>query len=353
MEINIDLPYITKDLPGVGGQLRSTLGDFIVEEIPLYEPNGEGPHLYINITKEGLTTKEIQQKLAVLFNCLNSDIGYAGLKDKHARTTQTFSVLLDNVDNDSTNDTVNQIKSHLPVTINWAKLHRNKLKPGHLLGNRFTIKITNTNLTTAKSLEYAQGIAEHLKKNGVPNFFGPQRFGFEGENIRKGKEIILGKKSGIDRWLRRFLISSYQGYLCNRYLAHRLDTNNFNRIIMGDIGKKYSTGGMFQVKDPQKEQLRYETHEITFTSPIYGSKMWEATGPAGKLEKEILNEAGITLQQFDYLKIKGTRRLGRLLITDLNVRLENQDLLVEFSLPKGAFATTVLREFMKNDKSRS
>ncbi len=350
MEINLNLPYITKDLPGIGGQLRSKHEHFLVEEIPLYEPSGNGPHLYINLTKEGLTTKEIQQKLAVLFNCQNSDIGYAGLKDKHARTTQTFSVLLGNVDNDSINDKVNQIKTHLPVTVNSAKLHRNKLKPGHLLGNRFTIKITKTNLNSIKSLEYAQDIVDQLKTNGVPNFFGPQRFGFDGENIKKGKEIILGKKVGIDRWLKRFLISSYQGYLCNRYLAHRLDTNNFNRIIMGDIGKKYSTGGMFQVKDPQKEQLRYETHEITFTSPIYGSKMWEATGSAGKLEKEILNEAGITLQQLDHHKIKGTRRIGRLIINDLKVSLENQDLLIKFSLPKGAFATTVLREFMKNDK---
>ena len=353
MEINLNLPYITKNLPGIGGQLRSTPEHFLVEEIPLYEPNGKGSHLYINITKEGLTTKEIQQKLSVLFNCPNNDIGYAGLKDKHARTTQTFSVLLGNADNDSINVKVNQIKSNLPVTVNWTKLHRNKLKPGHLLGNHFTIKITNTNLNSAKSLEYAQDIAEHLKRNGLPNFFGPQRFGFEGENIRKGKEIILGKKSGIDRWLKRFLISSYQGYLCNLYLAHRLDTNNFNRIIIGDVGKKYSTGGMFQVKDLEKEQLRYENHEITFTSPIYGSKMWEATGPAGKLEKEILNDAGITLQQLDSLKIKGTRRIGRLLVNDLKVSLENQDLLIEFSLPKGAFATIVLREFMKNEKSIS
>ncbi|MGB6681982.1 MAG: tRNA pseudouridine(13) synthase TruD [Candidatus Bathyarchaeia archaeon] len=350
MEINLDLPYITKDLPGVGGQLRLTPRHFIVEEIPLYEPNGEGPHLYINITKEGLTTKEIQEKLAVLFNCLNSDIGYAGLKDKHARTTQTFSVLLGNVDNNSINDMVQQIKGHLPVIINWAKLHRNKLKPGHLLGNRFTIKVTNTNLNATKSLEYAQEIADHLKKNGVPNFFGPQRFGFDGENIQKGIKIIQGKNLGIDPWLRRFLISSYQSYLCNRYLTNRLKSDNYYRILMGDIAKKYSTGGLFQVKDPQKEQSRYENHEISFTSPIYGSKMWDATGPAGKLEEEILNEAEITLQQFDYLKIKGTRRLGRLLITDLNVSLENQDLLVEFFLPKGAFATTVLREFMKNDE---
>jgi len=350
MEINLDLPYITKDLPGVGGQLRLTPRHFIVEEIPLYEPSGEGPHLYINITKEGLTTKDIQEKLAVIFNCPNSDIGYAGLKDKHARTTQTFSVLLGNVDNDSINNTVKQIKSHLPATINWAKLHRNKLKPGHLLGNRFTIKVTNTNLNATKSLEHAQEIAEHLKKNGVPNFFGPQRFGFEGENIQKGIKIIQGNNLRIDPWLRRFLISSYQGYLCNRYLANRLESDNYYLIMMGDIAKKYSTGGLFQVKDPQKEQLRYENHEISFTSPIFGSKMWDATGPAGKLEEEILNEAGITLQQFDYLKIKGTRRLGRLLIPDLNVSLENQDLLVEFFLPKGAFATTVLREFMKNDE---
>jgi tRNA pseudouridine13 synthase len=123
--------------------------------------------------------------------------------------------------------------------------------------------------------------------------------------------------------------------------------------LAGDIAKKYATGGLFEVIDPSREQPRYESHEISFTAPIYGTKMWTASGPAGKLEKTILEEAGVKIEQFDAIGMRGSRRLGRLLLPDLTVAADPQGLLVRFSLPKGAFATTVLRELMKVEFSLS
>ena len=349
MDIDLSLPYSTDDLAGTGGRLREAHDHFLVEELPLYNPEGKGQHLYINLTKEGLTTIEVQHKLAALFGLEVTDIGFAGLKDKHARTTQTFSVNVGKVDDDSVDEAVRRIADSLPVTVNWAKLHRNKLRLGHLLGNRFTVTITRLKLPPDEALMRARAVAARLRERGEPNFFGPQRFGFDANNIRWGLEIIQGRYSSSDRWLRRFLISSYQSYLCNRYLSRRLELGAFDYLLEGDIAKKYSTGGLFQVDDWEKEQARYQSHEISFTAPIYGSKMWTAQGPSGELEAKILSEAEVSLEQFDAANVIGTRRLGRLLPSDLDVSLRSHDLVVNFSLPKGAFATTILREIMKVD----
>ncbi|MGQ9543992.1 MAG: tRNA pseudouridine(13) synthase TruD [Candidatus Bathyarchaeia archaeon] len=345
--MRLNLPYATADMPGVGGRLKSRDEYFIVEELPLYHPAGIGQHLYVNLTKKGVTTVEVQRRLAELFKLRPSEVGYAGLKDKHALATQTFSLPLSNIGRNSVESIVEDIRRNLPVTVNWARLHKNKLKPGHLLGNRFTVTITDLSVPPGEAECRAKAIVEQLRRMGVPNFFGPQRLGSDGDNIVRGMNIVMGQLDIKHRWLRRFLISSYQSYLCNLYLARRLEAGLFNRILTGDIVKKYSTGGMFIVEDVEHEQQRYEAFEISFTAPIYGSRMWRATGSAGELESNILREAGVTLDMFSKAKVKGTRRLGRLMLSDLQVNLKGSNLVVSFSLPKGAFATSVLREIMK------
>lgn len=349
MEANVNLPYITQDLPGIGGRLRETPDHFVVEELPLYQPKDEGPHLYVNLTRKGLTTRDIQLRLAKLFSLRTSDVGFAGMKDKYARSTQTFSLGVSHVDSSFVKQAVARISSYLPVIVNWAKPHTNKLKLGHLLGNRFTVVVTQLELPQDDAFSRAQRIVALLRKIGLPNFYGPQRFGHEGSNVRRGLEIIQGQRRINDRWLRRLFLSSYQSYLCNCYLVRRIESDNFDRILTGDIAKKYDTGGMFHVKDGTVEQPRYEAQEISFSAPIYGYKMWSATGPAGELEAEVLAKAGITLVQLEKSRIKGSRRLGRLLLSNLCISQAPQGLVIRFSLPKGAFATTLLREIMKVD----
>ena len=351
-DTDLTVPYITPDLPGIGGQLRATTDHFVVEELPLYGPTDEGQHLYINLTKEGMTTRDVAGKLAQIFGVSEKQVGFAGMKDKHARTTQTLSVNVGHVDAAFVADVPQRVMDSLPVTVHWARLHGNKLKPGHLIGNRFTITVTDLAIPGGDALAQAEAIAERLRAVGLPNYFGPQRLGIKGDNVRRGLAIVQGKRYVKDRWLRRLMISSYQSYLCNRYLAHRVETGNFERILTGDVAKKYETGGMFQVEDGETEQPRYAAHEITFTAPIYGPKMWDATGPSGELEQAVWATADITLEQLAKTRMKGTRRLGRLLVPDLSVRpaADNPEhLVVEFSLLKGAYATTVLGEIMKVD----
>ena len=343
MDINLDLPYLTQDLPGIGGKIRKTPDSFIVEEIPLYEPLDIGKHLYINITKENLTTRQVQEKIANIFNISVKNVGFSGMKDKNARTTQTFSIS----EYDNIEKAKELIESNLAVKVNWLRFHKNKLRIGHLLGNKFKILISDLEISNDEALERTKKIIEEIKKNGLPNFFGPQRFGSNGNNIQKGLQIIQGKFNINNRWMKKILISSYQSYLCNKYLSYRLERGLFNKILKGDIAKKYDTGGLFEVEDQEKEQKRYENHEISFTAPIYGYKMWETTEFARELELKILSDFDMTLEKFRLAKIKGTRRLGRLLIRDLSVETKKDGILLLFSLPKGAFATTFLREIMK------
>jgi tRNA pseudouridine13 synthase len=349
---NLALPYLTAHLPGVGGRLRTEADHFVVEEIGLYEASGEGQHLYVNLTKTGLTTREVQLHLERLFGLARGAVGFAGLKDKFARTTQTFSLNVGHQPAAFIDEAVRRIEAALPVQVNWAQFHRNKLRPGHLLGNRFQITVTDLAVTTEEAVVRSRAIVDEIRRRGLPNFFGMQRFGHKGANVYQGLELLLGRRALKDRWLRRFLISSYQSYLCNCYLVRRLEIGAFERLLMGDVAKKVTTGGMFDVEDLEQEQLRYEAQEINFTAPIYGSRMWPAKAEAGALEQEILASSPVTLAHFEQAHIEGSRRVGRLLIPDLEVEAFDGKLIARFTLPKGAYATIVMRELMKVDEDQ-
>ncbi|MGD1992933.1 MAG: tRNA pseudouridine(13) synthase TruD [Anaerolineae bacterium] len=336
------VPYITADLPGIGGQIKVEPGHFVVEEIPLYDPVGEGEHVYVRLTREGWTTRALEKELRALFDLRDVDIGTAGLKDKHARTTQTFSLLLPP---QVTPDSVAQrIEEALPVEVEWARRHRNKLRTGHLIGNRFRIVLVTGE---PKALSRTDAIVAALQDRGLPNFYGEQRFGADGDNARQGRQALFGR-GPRQRWLRRLLLRSYQAALFNAWLTARIERGWFQRLLIGDIAKKTDTGGLFEVEDANVEQPRFDRGEIVFTGPIYGSRMTWASGEPGVLERSILEQEGITERQLGKARLSGTRRRGRLLLPDLIVEPHPAGLLFTFSLPKGAYATTVLREFTKS-----
>lgn len=341
LDLDLTIPYITADLPGIDGKIRQQPSHFAVEEIPVYQPRGIGNHLYVNITKENLTTREVQLRLADLFKLKPEEVGKAGLKDKYAVTTQTFSVLFN--ERASPEEITTIIEDNMPIKVNWAKYHKNKIRAGHLIGNRFTILITDPE----GSFQQAQAIADRINETGLPNFYGVQRTGKEGENIYQGWLILKKKKRLGNRWLRKYLLSSYQSYLCNRYLVKRIEKGLFNKILLGDIAKKHETGGLFWVKDPELDQQRFDSKEISFTAPMFGYKMSKPKDESLALEEEILAEMGLDVQEFRAQRIKGTRRIGRVL-PEITVSDPSDGIQLEFTLPKGGFATTLLREFMKN-----
>jgi tRNA pseudouridine13 synthase len=336
------LPFITADLPGIGGEIKVEPAHFVVEEVPLYEPRGEGEHIYVCLTREGWTTRALQKRLTNLFGLREVDVGCAGLKDKHARVTQTFSLLL----RDANEATVaHRIQEDLPIEVVWARRHRNKLRRGHLLGNRFRIIVLKPE---PEAMAQTEAIAQALQSHGLPNFYGVQRFGIEGDNAQRGREVLLGR-GPRERWLKRFLLSAYQAALFNAWLTERIRRGWFERLLTGDIAKKTDTGGLFEVMDAEVELSRFQQREITYTGPIYGARMRWASGEPGELEQSVLEAAEATTEMLRRARLDGSRRPARLFLDDLSIEPHPKGLLFTFTLPKGAYATTLLREFMKTE----
>src|SRR4051794_27058714 len=177
------LPYLTKDFPGIGGAIKQRPEDFFVQELPLYEPSGEGEHVYCEIQKIGLTTFDAIYRIADALHVSSRDIGYGGLKDARAITRQIFSI------HGTTPEAVMQLR--LPnITVQWAARHGNKLRLGHLEGNRFAIKIREVDPMQVVKLRPVLDVLEH---RGVPNYFGEQRFGRRGDNDKLGATLIRGR----------------------------------------------------------------------------------------------------------------------------------------------------------------
>ncbi len=338
------LPYITPELPGIGGEIKVEPEHFVVEEVPLYEPIGTGEHTFVRLTREGQTTREVVQHLARALHIRPEGIGYAGLKDKHARVTQVFS--LPGVSPARAEEAVRE----LGYEWGWAVPHTRKLRPGHLLGNRFTITILRPQAEDA--LARAQAIARALEARGLPNFFGPQRFGQYGDNAAQGLAILTGqKRRPRQKWLARLLISAYQSHLFNEYLALRMERGLFDHILLGDLAKKTDTGGMFLVDEVEEAQRRFDRREITFTGPLFGYKMRMPQAEALALEAEILARCPVTSEQWRKHRTDGNRRVGRIFLQPIRIQPISQGLRLTFFLPKGAYATVLLREIMKPTSS--
>ncbi|MCP3176783.1 tRNA pseudouridine(13) synthase TruD [Desulfuromonas sp. KJ2020] len=398
--------YLSASLEGTGGQIKESSEDFLVEEIPLYLPCGEGEHLYVEVEKTGLTTFDLIQKVAGALKIRSRDIGYAGLKDARATTRQRLS--LQRV-------TPAQVESlQLPgIRVLSCAWHRNKLRLGHLAGNRFTIRIR---AVKPGALEKAEDILHVLKTVGVPNRFGQQRYGVLGNSHLIGRallrqdyelagRLIIGDPQSItqERWREaaerfergdldgtlaalparfrdernlvaalgkghpareavftmprnrlRLYLSAYQSSLFDRLVDMRLDT--LDTLWAGDYACKHENGACFIVEDPAKEQPRADSLEISPSAPLYGYKVSLARGQAGILEEGLLAKEKLSLQDFrlsEGLGMEGERRPLRVPLGEYRVDMEGQDLRLSFSLPRGSYATSVLAEVMKSEEDPS
>lgn len=335
------LPYITEALPGTGGTLKSMAADFVVEELPLYDLAGEGEHIYLRVMREGWTTRRLQTRLAQLFGLPEWSVGFAGLKDRHARATQYFSLHLPN----AAEETVGRrVKQELGVTVESVRRHRNKLRTGHLRGNRFRILLRQPR---ENALDRARSIAGILQQRGLPNYYGSQRFGAKGDNALLGLGVLHGRRPR-QRRQRRFLLSALQSALFNAWLARRIARGWFETIQAGDVACRLASGGLFVVEDVERESARLAQREIAVTGPIFGKDMLAARHEPGEMEQALLEAAGITEQMLTRTRLQGTRRVARLFIDDLRIEEVPEGLWFTFTLPPGAYATTVLREFMKS-----
>lgn len=335
-------PYLSADLPGTGGRIRGENRDFQVEEVPAYTPSGEGEHLYLFVEKEGLTTRAVFEFIRDALAVPEAGIGVAGLKDKRALTRQWISVPA------KYQGRVSGLEGLPGVRILEQGLHGNKLRVGHLKGNRFKILIRPLEGQASKvEGQTAIKVLQRLEAQGVPNYFGPQRFGIGGLNPQKGYELVSRGKGRGHPWLKKFLIASLQSLLFNDWLALRLERGLYDRVVRGDVAKKHDSGGEFLVEDPQLENPRAARLEISAMGPLYGKKYFEAEAEARALEDEILARYALRREQF--AARKGARRVIRFPLSEWAVLEAPQGIWVSFFLPKGAYATAVLREVMKTN----
>lgn len=333
------LPYLTADLPGVGGRIRSENADFEVEEIPAYEPSGSGEHLYLWMEKTGLGAEYFERQIAKRLNIPTAEIGIAGLKDRHAVTRQWVSVpvrcepLLTALDGDG-------------MRVLQTTRHTNKLKTGHLRGNRFRILIRDASATDPTPL------LERIRTLGLPNFYGPQRFGHNNETALLGFAMLRKEPCKVrNPFLRKLALSAAQAWLFNDCLAQRMADGLFRHVLLGDVMAKWPAGGMFNVTDVATEQQRFDAREIVTTGPIFGKKTFAAKDDAAIRESTVLAASGLPEDAFDGFGklVMGTRRHNLVYIDDLDASREDVGLRLTFTLPSGSYATTLLREIMKTD----
>jgi tRNA pseudouridine13 synthase len=431
------MPYLTADLPGVGGRIKVNPADFRVAEIPLYAPSGYGEHTYVRIEKTGIPTFEAVRRIARALHIDSRSIGYAGLKDAHAITEQTLS--LGNVP-----PSLVEALDVPAVRVLSVDRHTNKLRVGHLRGNRFTVRIRDTGrIKDLDALSAAQAILDVLARYGVPNYYGEQRFGLRGDTHLLGRALVCKEDEAFVRrlvgsppqeagqgnrtesssvrkaralfeagdlqaslplWprhmqaerravqtlldrpgqyhrvvraipskMRSFYVSAYQSALFNRVLARRLlqagdlgavvsqESRAGDRVpharhqalgtlLHGDLAYIHAKGAVFLVEDPAGEQARADRLEISPSGPLYGYKLTPARGVPGEMERRVLAEEGLELEDFRLrgLKFKGARRPLRFPLSETLVQEDGEGLVVSFALPPGCYATVVLREIVKD-----
>ncbi len=398
----MDLGYLTADLPGSGGTIRKTPEDFEVTEIPLYGTCGEGEFLYLLVRKRGMGTFEAVRRLGEALQVPEREIGYAGLKDARAVTTQWLSV-----------PAACEVRARAlnldGIHVLAARRHGNKLRIGHLRGNRFSIVVRGA---PPGGAERAAAVLDILLRRGAPNYFGEQRFGARGASHLYGESILrrdydtflkrfLGGPAGgerdpriiasrtafdegrfeeafeamptrrraekkclhallrfrdaeracmaIPKRMRQMYVSSFQSALFNQALERRVLA--IDRLEDGDLAFVHRSYRFFPVPEAAKEQARCTAFEISPSGPIFGSRTPLPGGAPGAMETAILEESGLDLSHFEPhggLRFDGARRSLRIAIKEAVLApLDRHAFRVDFVLPSGSFATAVLREIVK------
>lgn len=393
--------WLSEDLPGIGGSYKETPEDFQVDEIPRYPCCGEGEHLYLWIEKINTSTRELLHQLTRSLNIKERDIGYAGMKDSRALTRQMVSVPLSKLD---------QVKK---LEIKGCKIlntdrHTNKLRLGHLAGNRFTITLRGT---CPEAVLRTESIFERLQQVGVPNRFGEQRYGVLGNSARLGELLLLQRyeefcseligdpelirnpawkqaatcyrnhdlngacnalpnKMRDERWLLktlmkptshrdavltlqrnlvRLFLSATQSAYFDQILQQRMPA--IDQLMDGDIAVKHINGACFRVDQASTEQSRADLFEISPSAPLFGTKVMLAEGQPGQIERAILEKLGLSLDSWKTeagLKMPGERRSLRVQLGDAQIKAAGNDFItLSFTLPKGSYATSVLKEIIK------
>jgi len=336
------LPYLTTSVPPIEAKLKVSPEDFEVFEIPAYPPSGEGEHVFAHIEKRGLTTRDAVRALCEALGIEDREAGWAGLKDRQALTRQWISLA------GTSADAV--MKARVDgVEVLEAAHHTSKLRTGHLRANRFVIRLHEFDPARMNDV---REVLKQIEEHGLPNFYGEQRFGRDGDNADRALRWVRGSdRAPRSPFHRKLQMSALQSKLFNRDLSARVQSSTLGKVFAGDLVKKHTSGGLFIVEDVEDTQPRADAWELSPTGPIFGTKMRWPEGEALEREERLLADAELTPAHFAKWKriAPGTRRFLRVPVPSLVANAEDRTLHLEFTLPAGSYATILVREILKGD----
>jgi tRNA pseudouridine13 synthase len=315
---------------------KSLEEDFSVSEITNRELTETGPHLYLYIEKKGSNTHWLARQLANHAKIDLKDVGYAGLKDRHAVTRQWFSLPIKNKEPDLTH-----LFNKDEFTLIEKGFYGVKLKRGALGGNQFRLVIRDVQGIKSDIEERL----ELIKNNGVPNYFGQQRFGNDNENLFQAAKLYQTGKRPRNRQKASMYFSASRSYLFNHMLAKRVNSNSWDKPIEGEVfGFSGSLRGFAQ-EHSDEEKSRFNEKDIHPTCALWGKGESVAEGELDAIEKTVIEANELFAQGIVRQGMKQERRVSRLLLPDLTWQWQSEDVLVlNFELGSGLFATSVLRE---------
>lgn len=398
--------------PVLAGRIKERPEDFLVDELPLYEPSGEGEHLYLGVQKSGMPHSEMVEILARHYGVAEEAIGFAGMKDRVAVTRQAVSIHLPGKSGPAA------LPVHDRLEVIWTKRHTNKIRRGHLVGNRFSIRIRGLEPIKAPLIHRCLMV---LEREGVPAYYGAQRFGYRrnthvlgrlavnrdpegllaellgasgspfpehqrvqrehfdagrfaeslplwGRNDRAERialrALAAGRSFGqavaaIPRHMQTFWVSALQSSIFNRLLDRRIDDRLLDRLIEGDVAYRHDNRRQFLVTEALLAEgdlaERLARIEISPSGPMMAPGMVEPGEPVASWEREALMLSGVTAEALlaHVRDSEGTRRPFRVPVR--NIELEGgfdehgPFIRLAFDLPRGAYATVLLRELLGDD----
>ena len=333
-----DLPRAWGDTPA-HGLLKQRIDDFAVDEVLGFEPDGEGPHAWLLLRKRDTNTRWLAGALARLAGVPRHAVGFAGLKDRAAVTTQWFSVPVEGRTEPDWTGIVSANVALLRVT-----RHRRKLRRGIQQGNRFSILVRDARGDGDAVAERARQVSA----GGVPNYFGEQRFGRDGGNIDGAWQMLTQGRRVRDRGLRGLYLSAARSMLFNRVLAERVSAGTWNRVLPGEMVMLDGTHSIFPVTVPDTDIIeRCAAMDLHPTGPMGGRGEPMATDVALAAETAALTGCEPWCEGLAAAGLDAARRALRIRLTELEVGFEASDRLrVSFVLPAGAYATMAIRELV-------
>ena len=326
--------------PGCSARMRPSPEDFVVDEVLGFAPSGEGQHRMLLLRKRNTNSEWLAKQLARFADVEPRDVGYAGMKDRNAVTTQWFSV-----------DLAGQAEPDWAVfdtdeyQILEVSAHNKKLRKGVLQGNRFVITLREVSGDRAQLEQRLQCI----ENDGVPNYFGEQRFGHDGDNILQAWKMLNREIRVKDRNRKGIYLSAARSLLFNAVLSQRVVDGTWNRIIVGEAAMLAGSQSFFTVETVDEAIVqRLVDWDIHPSGPMWGRGRTLVTGTAAEVEQAVLDNLSEWLSPLEHAGLKQERRPLRLQVAELQWEwLDEATLQIGFRLPAGSYATSVLRELVQ------